>query len=84
MFLFNPYSRAIKKFIYEIIPQNYTEDVDEISDRVSASVVNEKDAKRFMTLVQAVYNAGYQKASDDIKQKLEEQGIKLKINKPLF
>lgn len=84
MFLFNPYSRAIKKFLYDLIPQNYTEDVDEITDRVSASIVSEKDTKRFMTLVQALYNAGYQKASEDIKGKLEEQGIKIKINKSLF
>jgi hypothetical protein len=82
-FLFNPYSRAIKKYIYDLIPQNYTEEVDEISDRISSVVVNEKDTKRLMTLVGALYNAGYAKAIDDMKGKLEEQGIKLKINKHL-
>lgn len=81
-FFVNPYSRAVKKYIFDLLPQNYTEEIDEVADRIAINIASERDTKKFLTLLGAVYSAGYTKAMADTKDRLAEQGIRLKITKP--
>lgn len=79
--LINPFIRAIKKHVSEMLP--YTEALDETLDRLIGNVVNQKDAERLIKLMSEIYSAGYVKAINDTKTKLAAEGIRLKVVKPV-
>ena len=81
--MFNPFNQAIKKYVFNLLPESYTTDLDQVLDRVCLTIANENEAKALMTLFGTLYGTAYYKAMKDIAKKLEEdQGIKMKITQP--
>lgn len=80
--MMNPFQRAIKKYAHELIPGAYTESIDEMLDRVGTITVNQRDTEKFIKFMLEIYSAGYTKAMNDTKDRLAQEGIKLKIKSP--
>lgn len=79
--LFNPLATATKKFLFELMGNEYPAHSDMI-ERLSASITTEKDYEQFAKLVLAVYEKGYKLAVDQHKEILEKQGLKVTVTKP--
>lgn len=77
--LVNPYVRICKKYVYDLSPQHYNEQADDIIDRFAPFLSTQKDAEKFIALITAVFSHGYAKATNDIQEKLQSQNIRLKI-----
>lgn len=78
----NPYGRAIKKYLYEMLKDDYTEQLDETADRIAHTLVTKRDAENVIQLLSKLYGAGYKKALDSAKETLEKHGYNLKIVPP--
>ena len=79
---FDPYTKAIKKYMYDIMPDKYTEQTDEIIERVVQSLVTKQDAERYIRFLGDVFQAGYNKAMESVSESIEKHGYKIKITPP--
>lgn len=77
----NPKAFTIKKWFYELLKLNYASH-DQIIERVSSTLVTEKDLEDFSKLVGQIYEAGYRKAVDDYRKQFEDMGLKVQIVAP--
>lgn len=78
----NPYSRVIKKYMVQVIPNSYTAEVDETIDRAISVMVTKKDAENFIKFLQLLYKAGYDNAMESATKAMESHGIKMKVVPP--
>jgi len=78
----NAYARAIKKYLYEMLQEEYTSELDEIADRIAHSLVTKKDAENVIDLLGKVFGAGYKKAIDSVDEAIAKRGLQLKISRP--
>lgn len=72
------YSHGIKKFIFEIIKENYSKNelaIDEISKMVSSP----KSYQQLGDLLAAIYQAGFVKAVEEHKELLKQRGYEATI-----
>lgn len=80
-YMANPKAFTIKKWFYELLKLNYAAH-DQIIERVSSSLVTEKDLNDFSKLIGQVFETGYRKAVDDYRKQFEEMGLKIQIVAP--
>lgn len=79
---FNPYARAIKKYLVQVIPHRYTEEVDETAERLVHHLATKQDAERLIRLLGDIYQAGYDRAIESAKEAMKERGMRLKVVPP--
>ena len=79
---FDPYTRAIKKYMYDIMPQKYTDLTDEVIDRICHAIVTKQDAENLIRFLGEVYQAGHEAAIKNATETLEKHNIKLKLIPP--
>jgi hypothetical protein len=80
-YMANPKAFTLKKWFYDLLKLNYSNH-DQIIERVSTSLVTEKDVEDFGKLIGQVYEIGYRKAVDDYRKQLEDMGLKIQIVVP--
>ena len=77
----NPRSFTLKRWFYELLHQKYAGH-DNIVERVSTSLITDKDVEDFGRLVSEVYEAGYRRAVQDYQVQAEKLGIKIEVVAP--
>jgi hypothetical protein len=77
-YMANPKAFTIKKWLYELLNLNYASH-DQIIERVSYSLITEKDLEDFSKLIGQVYETGYKKAVEDYRKQFEDMGLKIQI-----
>lgn len=77
----NPKAFTLKKWFYELLKLNYSAH-DPIIERVSSSLVTDRDLEDFGKLIGQVYETGYRKAVDDYRKQFEDMGLKIQIVTP--
>lgn len=80
-YMANPKAFTIKKWFYELLKMNYASH-DQIIERISSSLVTEKDLQDFSKLIGQVYDTGYRKAVEDYRKQFEDMGLKVQIVVP--
>lgn len=70
----NNQSHHIKKVIFEMLKERYSKN-EQIIERISLSLVTEKDMKDFITLTTDLYEVAYLKAVQDHREQLEKLGL---------
>lgn len=74
----NPKGFAIRKWLADLLQSDYTAH-DQIVERISASLVTQKDLEDFGKLIGCVYSAGFMKAFNDYKDQLEKLGLNINL-----
>ena len=74
----NPKCFTLKKWFADILKNEYTPH-DEIVERISASILTDKDVERFGKLITSIYEVAYKKAVSDYKDEFEKLGVKINI-----
>ena len=74
----NPYGNGIKKYIFEILKENYQKH-ENIIEKLSENVRSAKDYQNLGNLLNEIYKIGYTKAVEQHKEILEKYGLKAKI-----
>lgn len=77
-YMSNPRCFTLKKWFAELLKKNYMQH-DEIVERVSTSLLTDKDVESFGKVVMSVYEAGYKKAVEDYRSQFEKMGVKINI-----
>ena len=77
-YMANPKSFTLKKWFAELLKGKFPPH-ENIIERVSMSLVTEKDLTDFGKLVAEVYEAGYLKAVNDYRAQFEKMGVKISI-----
>lgn len=80
-YMSNPKAFTLRKWFYELLKMNYASH-DPIIERISTSLVTEKDLDDFGKLIGQVYETGYKKAVEDYKKQVEQMGLKVSIVNP--
>jgi uncharacterized membrane-anchored protein YjiN (DUF445 family) len=75
----NPNSKAVKKFIYDLIQHRYTQDHDEFLERMAHSLVTKKDVDQFVKLVSDIYETAYTKCFKDNEEIVKSLGGNIRI-----
>ena len=76
-----PFQVAIKKLMFQLLEERYGKHEDVI-ERVSNSVVTEKDYEAFAKMIVDVYEKAYISAIKQHKEILEAHGLKANIVMP--
>lgn len=74
----NPKGFAIRKWLSDLLKSDYTVH-DPVVERLSASLVTQKDLEDFGKLIGEVYSAGFMKAFNDYKSQLEKLGLNINL-----
>jgi hypothetical protein len=77
-FMSNPQAHFIKKTMFELLRDRYTKH-EQIVERVSHSLVTEKDTREFMQMMVDIYEIGFMKAVEEQREKLAQLGYGVKI-----
>lgn len=80
-YMSNPRAFTLRKWFYELLKIDYMAH-DTIIERVSTSLVTEKDIEDFGKLIGQIYEKGYRKAVDDYRKQIEDMGLKVSIVAP--
>jgi len=80
-YMSNPKAFTLRKWFYELLKINYASH-DSIIERISSSLVTEKDLDDFGKLIGQVYETGYKKAVEDYRKQVEQMGLKVSIVNP--
>ena len=77
-YLTNPRSHMIKKAMFEVLKERYSQN-ENIIERVGAHLVTDDDVKSFYKLITDVYEKAYLKAVQDHREQLEKAGLVARI-----
>jgi len=77
--LSNPYKIALKKNVYEILKDRYDQEIDDVLDRVSNSVITEGDFKKLGKLIAALFESGYFMSMQQYQEQLKKLGVRVTI-----
>lgn len=77
-FMSNPKSHHIKKSMFELLKERYIKHED-IVERISVSLLTDKDMMAFLQLSLELYEIGYLRSVEDHRAELEKMGIKVSI-----
>jgi hypothetical protein len=80
-FMSNPKSHYIKKSMFELLKERYTKHED-IVERISVSLLTDKDMTAFLQLSLELYEIGYLRSVEDHREQLEKIGIKVSVVAP--
>jgi len=72
--LANPYSRSLKKFIFDVLGHRYNDKHDELLERIAHSLVTRQDVEGFSKLISDVYESAYMKCLNDHKELMQKMG----------
>ena len=74
----NPKAFTVKKWLHQILENKY-HNYESLAERVSTSLVTDKDLEEFGKLLADLYEAGFLKAMNQYKEQMDNLGIKVKI-----
>jgi hypothetical protein len=74
----NPQTHFIKKTMFELLRDRYAKH-EQIVERISHSMVTEKDTKDFLQMMVDIYEIGFMKAVEEQREKLAQLGYDVKI-----
>jgi len=77
-YMANPRCFTLKKWFSDLLKTEYQQH-DEIVERVSTSLLTDKDVEKFGQLIMNVYESAYKKAVNDYKVEFEKMGVKISI-----
>ena len=77
-YMANPRAYTLKKWASDLLGADYVKH-DEVIERISTSLLTDKDVENFGKLLTNVYESAYHKAVDDYKSEFEKMGIKVSI-----
>lgn len=80
-YMSNPRAFTLRKWFYDLLKVNYVA-YDNIIERVSTSLITERDLEEFGKLVGQVYETGYKKAVEDYRKQMEDMGLKVHVVAP--
>lgn len=75
-YMSNPKSFTLKKWFCDLLHLDYSKH-DQIIERVSSSLVTDKDLEDFGKLIGQIYETGYKKAISDYKEEVEKLGVEV-------
>ena len=78
-YMTNPRAFTLKRWLYELLKEKYSEQHDKTAERIAASVHTNQDMEDFGKLLTEVFEVGYRKAVDDYKVQAEKHGLKVHI-----
>lgn len=78
-YMSNPKSFTVKKWILDLLKEDFPKH-EEIVERISTSLLTDKDVEDFGKLISKVYETAYRKCVDDYKKEFEKLGVKISIN----
>jgi hypothetical protein len=79
--LSNPLSWGMKKYMFELLQERYSENEDIIT-RISDNILSEKDYKACGKLMVDVYEKGFKEALRQQKEELQKMGLDVNIASP--
>lgn len=71
-------SYLVKKWLVELMQDKYAEH-DQIVERVSSSLVTNKDLEDFAKFITQIYETGYKKAVTENQKQLEKLGYHVEV-----
>jgi len=77
-FMSNPMAHHIKRSMFELLKEKYGKH-EQIVERVSHTLVTEKDMKDFLSMMVEIYEMGFVRAIDEQKDKLAKLGFGVRI-----
>lgn len=77
-YMANPRCYTLKKWFSELLKAEYIQH-DEVIERVSTSLLTDKDVEKFGKLIMNVYETAYKKAVEDYRGEFEKMGVKVTI-----
>ena len=80
-FLSNPKAHYVQKSLFEILKERYIKHED-IVERISVSLLTDKDVQNFLQLALELYEIGYLRSVEDHREQLERMGIKASVVHP--
>ncbi len=81
-YFMNPHSNHIKKYLFEILKNDYSKH-DKFIERFCAQLSLKEDAQSFVELLGDIYKNGYLVAANQHKDELKKMGIDIKITSPM-
>ena len=78
----NPYSRAVKKYMLEVLQEGYTNQVDETIERAVSGMITKNDSESFIRFLGSIYEAGFNTAMKSAEDAMLRKGYKIKIVPP--
>lgn len=75
----NPKSFVVRKWLNDILKEDYSSH-DIIAERLSSSLVTQKDLDDFGKLIGAVYYKGYKKAFEEYQKEISKLGLNIKFS----
>lgn len=81
-YFMNPHSNHIKKYLFEILKNDYSKH-DKFIERFCVQLNLREDAQSFIELLGDIYKNGYLVAVNQHKDELKKMGIDIKITSPV-
>jgi|GEM_PF-4197391 len=76
--LANPQGQIVRNFLLDLLKNRYDKH-QEITERISKTLVTKGDIDKFGKFVIELYEAGYIKAISDHRDALQQMGVKVQI-----
>ena len=77
-FMANPTAHYIKRSMFQLLKDKYQKH-EQIVERISHSLVTEKDSADFLAMMVDAYEIGFMKAVEEQRDKLAKLGFGVKI-----
>jgi hypothetical protein len=77
-YMSNPRCFTLKKWFSDMLKTEYQQH-DEVVERISTSLLTDKDVDKFGKLIMNVYETAYKKAVEDYRVEFEKMGVKITI-----
>jgi hypothetical protein len=75
----NPNSIHVKKYLYEVLKDKYTEN-EKFIERISSQLILQTDAQDFVKLAGDLFQKGYMIALEQHKEALAKVGMNVKVS----
>lgn len=75
----NPNGMTLRKQFYELLKENYSQQTDEILERIGLALITSKDMDDFRTFVTDIYRLGYVNSLKTYESQLKKMGYDVKI-----
>jgi len=73
------YQTAVKKYLYEMLKEKYTNH-QQIIERITSTIVTEKDVKDFGDFIATLYETAYMRAVNEYKGIIEKMGYTIGVH----
>lgn len=79
--LHNPHTFTLKKYIFEMLQENYPKH-EQLLSRCMGALTTKEDIEEFATLAAELYEAGFKRCLEQHREKLAEMGVNFTIVPP--